>query len=120
MRPRQVVILGAGLDSRSSRYGHLTAVEWWFEIDLPNLFAYKETVEEDVRNVTTTTTATRIAVDLTVENWVTALKKAGWDPTAPSFYILEGLVYYLDTDTAKALLDSVPSVPKQPHCRFDY
>jgi O-methyltransferase involved in polyketide biosynthesis len=48
---------------------------------------------------------------LVKDDWVTALKEAGWDPTAPTFYTLEGLIYYMTTEEAIALLTSIPRVP---------
>lgn len=50
-------------------------------------------------------------LDLVKDDWVTALKEAGWDPTAPTLYILEGLLYYMTTEEAIALLTSIPHVP---------
>jgi len=109
--PRQVVILGAGFDTRSSRYAYLP-VERWFELDLPEPQKYKQFVLDEHRSlVGEEDRVTRIPVDLTVDDWVGALEQAGWDPTAPTVYILEGLIYYFSTEKAKALLHSVPSVP---------
>jgi len=55
--------------------------------------------------------ATRIALDLTIDDWVVPLLRAGWHSTAPTYYVLEGLVYYMPTDRVKAHLHSLPSIP---------
>ena len=34
-------------------------------------------------------------MDLNEEDWKEALKAKGWDPTAPTIYVLEGFLYYL-------------------------
>jgi hypothetical protein len=52
-----------------------------------------------------------VKLDLITDDWVTALKEAGWDPTAPAFYILKRLIYYMTTEEAIALLPSIPHVP---------
>lgn len=45
------------------------------------------------------------------EGWLSALKNEGWDPAAPTIYILEGLVYYLTDEEVYKLLYSIPSIP---------
>jgi methyltransferase (TIGR00027 family) len=107
--PRQVVILGAGFESRAYRFKHLPVR--WFEIDLPEAAIEKERIlkKHGVRD--DPQTIQRVKLDLATDDWVTALEKAGWDPTAPTFYILEGLIYYLTTEETIALLTSIPDVP---------
>jgi O-methyltransferase involved in polyketide biosynthesis len=78
---------------------------------LPAPQAYKEKVlKED--SIKDPENLTRIACDLTDDNWIVALERAGWDPTAPTLYILEGLVDCMTTEQAKHLLASIPSVPQ--------
>jgi methyltransferase (TIGR00027 family) len=107
--PRQVVILGAGFESRAYRFKHLPVR--WFEIDLPGPAIEKERIlkEHGVRD--DPQTIQRVKLNLVTDDWVESLKEAGWDPTAPTFYILEGLIYYMTTEEAKALLTSIPHVP---------
>jgi methyltransferase (TIGR00027 family) len=112
--PRQVVILGAGFDSRTYRFQHLPVR--WFEIDIPELIIEKERILEELLEehgvrVADPETIERVKLDLVTDDWVTALKGAGWDPTAPTFYILEGLIYHMTTEEAIALLASIPHVP---------
>jgi methyltransferase (TIGR00027 family) len=107
--PRQVVILGAGFESRTYRFQHLPVR--WFEIDLPESAIEKERILEEHGVRDDPQTIQRVKLDLIIDDWVTALKTAGWDPTAPTFYILEGLIYYMTTEEAIALLTSIPHVP---------
>lgn len=109
--PNQVVILGAGFDSRANRFAEHLTVTKWFELDLPAAQQYKEEVLRnhtilDPKNIV------RIGMDLTEGDWVSALEEAGWDPSAPTIYILEGLIYYMNAEQAASLLKSIPSVPK--------
>jgi len=101
------VILGAGFHSRASRFSHLPAR--WLEVDLPAPAAYKQEVL--AKHGLESKAATRIQLDVITDDWVGALKDAGWNPAYSTIYILEGLIYYLTTEQAKALLESIPSVP---------
>jgi len=51
-----------------------------------------------------------VAVDLTAPNWEADLTAAGYDPTAPSTWLLEGLLYYVPGDDAHRILDRVAGV----------
>lgn len=53
----------------------------------------------------------RVPLDLNVGDFVKALEEVGWNPTAPTLYILEGLVYYFSTEDVAALLKSIPCIP---------
>lgn len=108
--PRQVVILGAGFESRANRFHREIPVNKWFEVDLPATQSHKEEILR--RNgIVDPENLTRIACDVTQDDWLAALEDAGWDPEAPTIYILEGLVYYLTVEEAHKLLHSIPSVP---------
>jgi len=110
--PRQVVILGAGFDSRANRLSQELPVQKWFEIDLPAPQQFKEDVLRN-NDISDPVNLVRIKLDLTAEDvdWLSVLEHSGWDPTAPTIFILEGLVYYMSTEQAKQLLRSIPSVP---------
>jgi len=111
-RPRQVVILGAGFDTRAHQMNYLPVR--WFEVDLPAPQELKERIlKEQNHNSEANQQVTRIPFDLTSESsLVQALADApGWDPTAPTYYILKGLLYYMSTEQAKALLHSIPQGP---------
>jgi methyltransferase (TIGR00027 family) len=101
---RQVVLLAAGLDARAFR------LDWpeethVFEIDLPNLFAFKETVLAQQR-AEPKCARTVVAIDLR-DDWPTALQAAGFDPDLPSAWTAEGLLAYLSNDDAARLLTAI-------------
>lgn len=96
---RQVVLLAAGLDTRAHR------LDWpadthVFEIDHANVLDFKDHVltqhspPKSLRHA--------VGVDLR-EDWPAALHQAGFDPTAPTAWLAEGLLPFLP-DEAKQLL----------------
>jgi methyltransferase (TIGR00027 family) len=89
---RQIVLLGAGLDTRAFRMELPESIHV-FEIDLPELFAFKEPV---LARAGSTATCRRqvIAVDL-AEDWATALRKHGFGPDIPTYWVDEGALAYL-------------------------
>jgi methyltransferase (TIGR00027 family) len=104
---RQAVILASGLDSRAYRLDWPAGMTV-FEIDQPDVIEFKATTlaglgaapKADLRTV---------AIDLR-EDWPTALKAAGFDPTKPSAWIAEGLFGYLPPEAQDRLLDAVTAL----------
>ena len=93
----QVVVVGAGFDSRAWRLG-LEAVDV-FELDHPATQAVKRSRAPGAGPV-------YVAADLTVTNLVAALDDAGLDLTRPAVYVLEGLTMYLsEADVRRHLAD---------------
>ncbi|MBJ7287548.1 SAM-dependent methyltransferase [Williamsia sp.] len=89
---RQVVILGAGLDTRAIRLNWLDDGLSVFEIDRSDVTELKAQVlgiDPDAR-------WRGLATDLATESWSAELHGAGFDPTAPTLFIAEGLFMYLD------------------------
>jgi methyltransferase (TIGR00027 family) len=101
---RQVVLLGAGLDTRAFR------LQWpngsrLFELDLPEVLAFKERV---LSRMGAKPRCMRIAVAVDLrQDWPMALLSAGFKPTARSTWIAEGLVPYLADDDAQRLLITI-------------
>jgi methyltransferase (TIGR00027 family) len=97
---RQVVILASGLDSRAYR------LEWpagttVYELDQPQVLAYKSaTLAEN--GVTPSADRREVAIDLR-QDWPAALRAAGFDPTAPTAWLAEGLLMYLPADAQDRL-----------------
>ncbi|WP_405165362.1 SAM-dependent methyltransferase [Nocardia sp. NBC_01499] len=87
---RQIVILGAGLDTRAFRLT-LPADVRFFEIDLPELFAFKEPVLADA---VPKYDRTVIAADLR-EEWSEMLRAKGFRADVPTYWVDEGSLGYL-------------------------
>jgi len=101
---RQVVLLAAGLDSRAFRLAWPPGVRL-FELDLPELLDFKERVLAD-RQAVPGCERSVLAVDLR-EDWPRQLIDAGFDPSAPTAWLIEGLLIYLTADEAAGLLTAV-------------
>lgn len=104
---RQAVILAAGLDTRGYRldWADGTVV---FEIDQPEVIAFKTTTLDGLGAAPKTTRKT-VAVDLR-DDWPAALRSAGFDPGRPTAWIAEGLLVYLPPDAQDRLLDNVTAL----------
>ncbi len=101
---RQVVLLAAGLDCRAFRLDWPDGVRV-FELDLPQMFAFKEPVLASVRAVARCTRVV-VAADLRGQ-WADALNAAGFDPGAATGWLAEGLLPYLDRPDGDRLLTTV-------------
>ncbi|MEV3854138.1 class I SAM-dependent methyltransferase [Streptomyces sp. NPDC050095] len=98
---RQVVLLGAGMDSRAFR------MDWpegtrMFEVDTSAPLDFKASVLRQERAVARCERIP-VAVDLR-EDWPAALAAAGHDSTVPTVWIAEGLLIYLPEDAVDLLL----------------
>lgn len=101
---RQVVILASGLDSRAYRL-QWPAGTTVFEIDQPKVLEYKAaTLAES--GATPTAQRHEVPIDLRYD-WPTALREAGFDPTAPTAWLAEGLLMYLPADAQDRLFEQV-------------
>lgn len=79
---RQVVLLGAGLDTHAFRLAWPQPVDL-FEVDLPELFTFKEPV---LAGSSATCLRHLVAVDLT-SDWAPALSAAGFRPGLPTCWV---------------------------------
>ncbi|MFE1555156.1 SAM-dependent methyltransferase [Streptomyces sp. NPDC058734] len=101
---RQVVLMGAGLDTRAFR------LDWpadctVHEIDTEQVLAFKHEVLEHTGARPTAARRT-IPADLRGD-WTGALIRAGFDPTAPTAWLAEGLLLYLPADAERRLVARV-------------
>jgi methyltransferase (TIGR00027 family) len=101
---RQVVLLAAGLDTRAFRLDWPVGTRV-FELDLPNLFTFKEAVLEE-QGATPRCARTVVAVDLR-DDWPAQLVAAGFERGVPSAWTAEGLLAYLSNDDTERLLTTI-------------
>jgi methyltransferase (TIGR00027 family) len=99
---RQVVLLAAGLDARAYRLPWPDDVRL-FEIDLPEIFGFKEDVLSDSPPSCERFT---LAADLT-GNWADPLVDVGFRPAEPTAWLVEGLLMYLSKAHREQLIDTV-------------
>ena len=111
---RQAVILAAGLDSRAYRlsWPPCTTV---FEIDQPDVIDFKSQVLADLGAAPTAARRT-VGVDLR-DDWPAALRAHGFDQSAPTAWIAEGLLIYLPPEAQERLIDTVTAL-SAPGSRF--
>ncbi len=104
---RQVVILASGLDSRAYRlpWPAGTVV---YEIDQPRVIEFKSSTLAAVGAEPTAARRT-IPIDLRAD-WPAALKAAGFDTTAPTAWLAEGLLIYLPPDAQDRLFDNIAAL----------
>ncbi|MFX0012316.1 MAG: class I SAM-dependent methyltransferase, partial [Candidatus Hermodarchaeota archaeon] len=104
----QIVLLGAGLDSRAYRLKSLESNSHKiFEVDLPNVIEYKENL---LKEQTPICDLTRVAVNLSDSNWTPIMIDHGFEPKLPTYWILEGLVYYMEKKDAFSLFAKVAEI----------
>lgn len=101
---RQVVILAAGLDSRAYRlpWPAGTVV---YEVDQPAVIEFKASALADLGAAPIAQLRT-VGIDLR-EDWPAALCAAGFDPSAPTAWLAEGLLIYLPPDAQDRLLTTI-------------
>ena len=101
---RQVVVLGAGLDTRAYRLAWPEGVRL-FELDLPDVLAFKGGVLVE-RSAAPKCRRVAIPADLR-EDWPQALVAAGFLAGHATAWLAEGLLMYLSEDERDRLLDRV-------------
>jgi len=98
----QIVLLGAGLDARAYRLEPLQKNEHTlFEIDFDIVNSYKAGILQDDQPLCD---LVRISADLSEPAWISQLEKEGFLHDIPTFWLLEGLVYYIDQEMVISVL----------------
>jgi methyltransferase (TIGR00027 family) len=103
VRVRQVVLLGAGMDSRAYRLAWPAGVDL-YEIDWPSVLAAKQPVL-DAAGAVPRCARHPVPADLD-SHWHDRLLAAGYRPGQPSAWLLEGILYYLTDEQVRRTLDS--------------
>ncbi len=98
----QIVLFGAGLDTRAYRLKSLqTNKHTIFEIDFPATIEYKQTILKDENPLCD---LIRVSEDLSNPNWGSSLIDNGFSTDMSSFWVLEGLAYYMEQKSVIKLL----------------
>jgi methyltransferase (TIGR00027 family) len=115
----QVVILGAGFDSRAHRLRELLAPVRVFEVDRPAMQAFKQQRTTDVLG-RPPANLTYVPIDFRREDLSAALRRHGHDPDQRTFFIMEGVTMYVPEDEVRATLRFVASHPSGSGAVFDF
>ncbi len=101
---RQAVILAAGLDARAWRLAW-PAGACVYELDQPAVLEFK-TSTLLAHDAHPTAEHINVAIDLR-DDWPTALRQGGFDPSAPTAWSAEGLLPYLPAAAQDLLFERV-------------
>jgi hypothetical protein len=134
----QVVFVGAGFDARGLRGKDMRFSEvpeepkdakrtmfevpppiTFYEVDLPELIEAKreilatveETDDEDDKEARDENlpVVVRIGVDVMHDDWLLALRMAGFNAQRPACFVLEGFLYYFDEASVNRTLEAITS-----------
>ena len=103
----QYVICGAGMDTFAFRNDNPNIQV--FEIDHPDTQRYKlEKIRQLEWNIPSN--VHYVAVDFAKDDMAAELKKAGYDPAAPSFFAILGVTYYLTLPVFEETLERIGAI----------
>ena len=103
----QVVILGAGFDSRSLRFSDALRTLRVFEVDMPEVLALR--TEHLFGGQPTMAPAIAVPIDFEREDLGQVLRERGYASAARTLFLWEGVTYYLPEDAVRAILALVAS-----------
>ncbi|WP_069162808.1 class I SAM-dependent methyltransferase [Nocardia altamirensis] len=114
---RQVVILGAGLDTFAYRNPHPGLRV--FEVDHPATQAWKHE-RLAAAGIDQPESVTFAPVDFETDTLAAGLASAGFSRTDPAVFVWLGVVYYLTPDAARTTLDYIAGQSEPVEVIFDY
>lgn len=104
----QIVLLGAGLDTRAYRFQPLqTNTHRIFELDFPIVIDYKADILKDEKLLCE---LVRIPANLSHLDWSAQLIASGFSSDVPAFWVLEGLAYYMGEEEVISLLKKAAEI----------
>lgn len=105
----QVVILGAGFDSRAYRIDGMQQVQV-FEVDLPGAVEFKRGRLEKVLGAVPDNVRL-IGVDFDRQNLADSLEEAGFQPVMKTLFVWEGVTQYITAEAVSDTLEFVSGLP---------
>lgn len=106
-RIEQVVLLGAGYDTRAYRFGPQASDVQFFEVDHPSTGGRKARIVAVHADRLPPEQVTRVQVDFEHERFGEKLVQAGLRPGAPTFFVWEGVSMYLSREAVKSTLETI-------------
>jgi methyltransferase (TIGR00027 family) len=106
----QVMILGAGYDSRAYRFASEIGARPVFEVDLPPLSRRKAAIVAAHRDLFAHASVRRVEIDFRSQTLRDVLAGSGFVPGVPTFVAWEGVSPYLDRAAVAATLDALVGV----------
>lgn len=115
-RPGQLVILGAGYDTRCYRI-ELPANVARLEVDAAGTQGRKRALMDEIGGVRGVTRF--VTCDFSNESWMEKLEAAGFDPAVPTCIVWEGVTMYIEEAVARQTLAEVKGLPPGSVIGFD-
>ena len=106
----QVMILGAGYDTRAYRFATEIGPRPVYEVDLPPLSRRKAAVVASRSDLFGHASVHRVEIDFRTQSLPSRLAGSGFSPGAPTFVAWEGVSMYLTRAAVDATLDALASV----------
>jgi methyltransferase (TIGR00027 family) len=116
---KQLVLLGAGYDSRAFRFQKELVDIRIFEIDHPGTQARKKRILEKALKQSPANLS-YISVDFNRQSFQKALAEHGFLPEKKTLFLWEGVSYYLPQPVVEGVLDFVGSCAMGSSIVFDY
>lgn len=113
----QVVLLGAGLDTRAARLA--TSGVRFFEVDHPESQALKRERLAGLSGYPVDA-ATYVGCDFERDDFLERLGANGFQKAAPALFLWEGVVMYLTEEAVRATLDRIAACHAESVVLFDY
>jgi len=116
----QIVLLGAGYDTRAFRFCHLIRQTRLFELDSKATQQRKRSLLEQAQ-VAIPVALTFVTIDFTRDRLADKLHEAGFSEAQPTLFIWEGVSYYLPAQAVDDMLSFVRQhSPAGSVIAFDY
>ncbi|MBN1316118.1 MAG: SAM-dependent methyltransferase [Anaerolineales bacterium] len=120
IRAQQIVLLGAGYDTRAYRFAGLNQGTQIFELDIASTQDQKKKCLKraviDIPNQ-----VKLVPIDFNKKSLSQVLAQAGYDGRKKTLFIWEGVSYYLDTESVDATLEFISHLPNNDSAiAFDY
>ncbi len=117
---KQIVILGAGNDSRGYRVDCVKRKEYgvkFFEVDILSTQIKKLEILE--KNGVGKSNVAFVPVDFSVETFTECLLRNGWKQDEPTLFLWEGVTYYLPDEAVRDTLRAISKCAKGSYVFFD-
>jgi methyltransferase (TIGR00027 family) len=116
----QIVLLGAGYDSRAYRFARVNRGTRVFELDIAPTQERKKKCLERAR-VRIPQEVTFVSIDLSEGSLRDVLEESGYESGEKTLFLWEGVSYYLDGESVDATLHYISSLPNsETIIAFDY
>ncbi|KAF1084450.1 putative S-adenosyl-L-methionine-dependent methyltransferase [Sporotomaculum syntrophicum] len=102
----QIVILGAGYDSRPYRFKNYITNTMIYEVDTLATQELKKSVLQN-NGITSHENVRYVALDFEQDDLIRKLCAEGFNPALKTLFIWEGVTFYLQPDTVRAVLQAL-------------